>query len=122
MCVFFEMLTQDTTPSFKGIAEDGTLEFGVPEVENYAMIRRIHQGIYDFAMAYAHAFQNYPMFLNISGHDAYQPFNHYLADLSHIRKDFLDFTFTRGVGSDENTQVCETLGDLLTKLGLGKGA
>ena len=122
MCVFFEMLTQDTTPSFKGIAEDGTLEFGVPEVENYAMIRRIHQGIYDFAMAYAHTFQNYPMFLNISGHDAYQPFNHYLADLSHIRKDFLDFTFTRGIGSDENTQVCETLGDLLTKLGLGKGA
>lgn len=109
---FFEMFTQDTTPSFFGYDETG-MHFDTPEVENYETIRLIHKGILDFAKIYLKHFGDKLYLLNISGYDAYLPFRMIKKNLKFIKTVFNDFCMSRGVLSDAKRQHIETLLDLI---------
>ena len=62
------------TPSFLGYTAKG-LQFDREETENYEIIKKISNGIYDFVCIYINTFLNDPFLLNISAYDAYLPFN-----------------------------------------------
>ena len=101
--MIFEMFTQNTMPSFSGFSEDGAYCFDVAEVENYKMIREIHDGIFDFCKLYHNTFRADPYLCNISGHDAYMPFRMAIRDLSYIRNTVGDAVYARDVGGDNHT-------------------
>ncbi len=83
----FEMLSQDSTPSFIGI-EDGKFVFDEPLVENKAIIQDIHKGISDFADIYLKTFRNYQFMYHIPGHDAYTPFSFYFKTIRYFNRNF----------------------------------
>ncbi len=116
--VFFEIMTQSPMPSFVGISESKGFEFDVPEVENYAIIREIHQGVVEFVKDYTKSFGDYKIMMNISGYDAYCPFRKVYRNLSYYKNFFSEFVFTTSLFSDQETQTVETLGDFLKKKGL----
>ena len=90
-------------PSFSGFSEHGAYCFDVAEVENYKMIREIHDGIFDFFKLYHNTFRADPYLCNISGHDAYMPFRMAIRDLSYIRNTVGDAVYARDVGGDNHT-------------------
>lgn len=111
--IFFELFTQDTTPSFAGITELGEYLFELPEVENYDAIRDIQKGIIDFSIMYRDAFKKYPYMYNISGYDAYCPFRMIIRDLYFIKRYFSDFIYSRTVGNSAENYSFWKLGDLI---------
>lgn len=118
--IYFELFTQACYPSFSGFkkTEDGyKLTFDVPEVENYKIIKQIHNGIFDFVKLYKKTFANYEYLFNISGYDAYMPFRMIIKDLRFIRKYFGDLSFSRGVIADTENQTFETLTELMDQAG-----
>lgn len=100
---FFEIFTQACEPSFSSVSTDGKYIFEIPEIENYRMIREIHQGILDFCQEYHDAFKDYPYVYNISGHDAYCPFRMITKDTKLIRRIMANFVFARNVGNSTSS-------------------
>lgn len=101
----FEMLTQATHPSFRGfqsVDNDYEMMFATPYVEGYEYIREFHGGILDFAKDYTTAFQNYEMFMNISGYDAYCAIRPTLRNLNYFRHNFGDFPIECNTGKSEH--------------------
>lgn len=111
--IFFEMFTQDTSPSYSGMSDTGSLKFTHPEIENYSYVRDIHKGIYDFAMIYSKTFKYDKYMYNISGYDAYLPFRMTIKDLKYFKNNMSDFVFKRTIGGNESTEI---LGDIIKKV------
>lgn len=116
--IFFEMFTQDTTPSYSGMTETENFVFDIPEVENYQVVREIHSGILSFCELYFNRFQKDPFVFNISGYDAYCPFRMIIRDSKFIKTYFSDLTFSRGVSGDYSNQRTETLGEIFEQVRL----
>lgn len=72
--LLLEIFTMSCTPSFLGYTSKG-LRFDREETENYEIIKKITNGIYDFVCIYINTFLNDSFLLNISAYDAYLPFN-----------------------------------------------
>lgn len=115
--MFFEMLTQDTTPSFMGIRRDGSYSYQLPEVENYTHIKSIHQGIEDFCKIYHETFQPDTYMYNISSVDAIAPFRMAIRDVNFFKRNLSDFVFSRTVGIKDITEISETVGMQIKKAG-----
>ncbi|MBE6355008.1 hypothetical protein [Treponema sp.] len=98
--IFFEMFTQNTTPSFSGWDDVNNYEFDYPETEIYSYIKEIHSGIFDFCKEYQKIFKNDIFLLNVSGHDAYSAFKICLKNLKLIKYLFGNFPYARGIGFD----------------------
>ncbi len=114
----FELFTQACYPSFSGFkkTKDGyKLLFDVPEVENYKIIEQIQNGIFDFVKLYRKTFSKYDYLFNISGYDAYLPFELLIRDLRFIKEYFGELSFARGVIADTENQSFETLNDIMDK-------
>lgn len=111
----FELLTQDTTPSYAGVTRDGTFLYDLAEVENYQIVAEIHKGIITFCDLYYNAFNIDSYMMNISGYDAYCPFRFIVRDLSFISTFFSSFSWSRGVGCDREKQRVEKIGDYIKK-------
>lgn len=114
---FFEMMTQSTSPTFKGI-EKGNFYFDVPEVENYEIHKEVHRGIVDFSKIYTKTFKKFPYMYKISGFDAYQPFASYIMNLNLFKKTFGNLRFTRSVLVTFNSTILEKVDEILKQNGL----
>ncbi len=114
---FFEIMTQSTTPTFLGFAENGFL-FDIPEIENYEHDREIHQGILDFSQKYKKIFEKYPYMYNISGNDAYMPFRMMVSTPLYIKKWYSNFVFGRDLCATQEKAVMETVGEVIEKAGI----
>ena len=114
--VFFEILSQDSIPSYKGF-RDGKLLFDIPEVENYDTIKEIHKGIYDFVDVYQKFFKKYKFMYNISGADAVSSIISTYGDVNYYKTRFGDFCFKRSVISS-NKYAIETLIDICNRNGI----
>lgn len=120
-CIYFELFTQASHPSFAGVKKtnDGyDLLFDIPEVENYKTIDQIHEGIFDFAKIFKSKFENYSYLFNVSGYDAYWPFRMIIRDLRFIREHFGEIRYSRGVYGDSENQSYESLNQIMDELGL----
>ena len=113
--IFFEMFTQDTTPSFSGRKKDGGYVFELPEHENYQIIREMHKGIIEYCKIYKETFKNYKFMYNISGYDAYCPFRMIIRDLWFIKRYFGDFIYARNVGNSTENYNFLTLNELIER-------
>ncbi len=109
--VFFEMLTQDCSPSYSGVNNDEKFLFQFPEVENYRSIAKIQQGIFDFCDLFFRTFCYDPYIYNISGYDAYLPFRIAVRNINFFRDNLSDFVFSRLVGGNE--EETKTIYDLI---------
>ena len=116
--VFFELFTQDVTPSYSGFTRTGAFAFDIPEVENYAIVKEIHAGILDFCSRYYELFEADPLMLCVSGYDAYLPYRMIIRDLAFLKKHFSTLSFARTIAGDPKSQRLETVSDLLTQAGL----
>lgn len=116
--VYFELFTQACYPSFAGFDVNSNFEFDIPEVENYDVIKKIHQGIMDFSTMYNEFFENHSYMYNIPGYDAYLPFRMVTRNVEFFRRFFSETAFSRGVGADYTNQRTETIGDILNKVNL----
>ena len=116
--LFFELFTQDVTPSYSGFSRKGKFLFDIPEVWNYSYIKEIHEGILDFCSLYYETFQNDPVMFNISGYNAYLPYRFIVRNLAFVKKYFSEFSFAQIVGGDYEHQRLDTIEDLLKKVGL----
>lgn len=115
MTFLFESFTQDTIPTFQGI-ENGKFIFDKPPVENYKKITEIHQGICDFASLFADRFIKYKYIWNISGFDAYMPFELFTRNIMLAGNLFNDFYFDIKVSANENEQNRETLSEIIKRM------
>lgn len=115
--IYFELFTQACMPSFAGISNDGKYNFDIPEVENYEMISEIHRGILAFAKQYISISEKNPTLLRIPGNDAYRPYKFISANLGYIKHHFSDFTYARGVGSNDEMKI-ESIKNILDSLKL----
>lgn len=111
---FFEIMTQSPTPTFLGFDEDRFV-FDVPEIENYAHDKEIHEGILDFAKEYHEIFKNYPYMRNIPGNDAYMPFRLLSSNVDYYKKWFADFVFGRDLCATQENSTMETVGEVIEK-------
>lgn len=116
--LFFEMFTQDTTPSYAGVTRDGAFLYDIPEVLNYPIVKEIHDGIFAFCEQYGRLFSGDRFMYNISGYDAYCPFRMIIRNPSFIKKFFSRMTMARTVAGDAENQRLETLDDLFRQTGL----
>ena len=115
---FFEILTQSSTPTFLGFDREGRFLYDIPEVENYAHNSEIHRGALDFAREYQTRFREYPFMLDISGHDAYMPFQYFSRNLSWLRRYFGGWLFGRDLFATQEKAVMESVSDVMKKAGL----
>ena len=115
---FFEILTQSSTPTFLGFDREGRFLYDIPEVENYAHNSEIHRGALDFAREYQARFREYPFMLDISGHDAYMPFQYFSRNLSWLRRYFGGWLFGRDLFATQEKAVMESVSDVMKKAGL----
>lgn len=119
--LFFEIFTQATSPSVEGIRYINnklSLQFGLPEVENYNILKEMHAGIVDFALDYKKHFETEGYLCNVSGYDAYIPFRFLTQDLSIIKRVFGKYVISRNIGYDDKKNSLETLDDLLKMRGI----
>lgn len=114
---FFEILTQSCTPTFLGF-EGNKFLYDIPETENYAHNREIHQGILDFVKEYSSHFKAFPYMMDISGYDAYMPFCQFVSDLSWLKKYFKDYAFGRDLFATQEKAVMETVYEVMQKANL----
>ena len=112
---FFEILTQSCTPTFLGFDAGGRILYDIPETENYAHNREIHQGTLDFVRDYREWFKKFPYMMDISGHDAYMPFLHFAGNLSWMRKYFADYIFGRDLFATQDRAVMESVRQVMEK-------
>lgn len=116
--IFFELFTQDVTPSFSGMSCTGEFSYDIVEAENHDIIREIHTGIYDFCLEYARRFRHDGTMLKIAGYDAYLPFRMAIRAPSCFKRYFSRFVYARGISGDVSSQRIETLGDIMEKSGI----
>ena len=112
---FFEILTQSCTPTFLGFGEGGKFLYDIPEVENYAHNRELHRGALDFVSEYQRRFRDFDYMLDVSGHDAYMPFQYFSSNLSWIRKYFGDYRFGRDLFATQDKAEMETVEEVMRK-------
>ena len=112
---FLEILTQSCTPTFLGFDAGGRILYDIPETENYAHNREIHQGTLDFVRDYREWFKKFPYMMDISGHDAYMPFLHFAGNLSWMRKYFADYIFGRDLFATQDRAVMESVRQVMEK-------
>lgn len=115
---WFELFTQDTSPTFSGICfKDGKLNFkyGVPKVEEYKFIEEIQQGIYDFCELYYKTFKEYPYMFNISGYDALRPYM-FISQCPIFFKDHIgELCYPSKMYNDFNPDMSTTVKDLVQR-------
>lgn len=114
--IFFEMFTQACSPTFGGYGDEGTMKFGVPEVRNYAMTKKIQEGILDFTRLYYKYAEKYRYLLNVSGYDAYLPYRIVIRNLSLIKLLFGNASYSRNVGISAKSQQLEEISDIFKSL------
>lgn len=117
--MFFEIFSQAKMPSYAGINSDnGEYEFNIPEVENYATIDQVHQGIFDFCELYYNIFKEDPYMYHISGYDAYLPFRVMSRSTEYFNVNFgkIAFPKTVGLGSNNAKDMVETVADRLAEV------
>ena len=113
--LLFEIFTQAPHATFNGFTneKDGFgFQFGIPEVENYEMVEQIQTGIMDFARLYEERFGQFPFMKNISGRDAYIPFQFISKNPRLFRKYFMEFSYSKSSGGDIGNQKTETMREL----------
>ena len=115
---FFEILTQSSTPTFLGFDQQGKFLYDIPEVENYRHNREIHQGTLDFVKEYKKRFRDFPFMLDISGHDAYMPFQYFSRNLLWLKKYFGNYIFGRDLFATGEEAVMESVSEVMKKAGL----
>lgn len=115
---FFEILTQSCTPTFLGFDKDGRFLYDIPETENYEKNREIHQGALDFVKEYQGRFRNFPYMLDISGHDAYMPFQYFSRNLIWLKKYFGSYIFGRDLFATQEKAVMESVEEVMKKAGI----
>lgn len=115
---FFEILTQSSTPTFLGFDQEGRFLYDIPEAENYACNSQIHRGTLDFVQEYLERFREYPYMLDISGHDAYMPFQYFSRNLLWLRRYFGGYLFGRDLFATQEKAVMESVSDVMKKAGL----
>ena len=115
---FFEILTQSSTPTFLGFDQQGKFLYDIPEVENYRHNREIHQGTLDFVKEYQKRFRDFPFMLDISGHDAYMPFQYFSRNLLWMKKYFGNYIFGRDLFATGEEAVMESVSEVMKKAGL----
>lgn len=119
--ILTELLVGACHPSFRGFhhGENGdyTLDFDVPEINNYTMIAKVHEGIMDFVKEYSGLFKNYPYMLHISGQDAYRPIMHIFKNYSFIKRFFKKYEFQDMVGGTSGYKS-RTISDVFRKFNL----
>ena len=86
-----------------------------PQLENYDTIRKITQGVLDFADEYIHAFKNAPFLLNISPYDAYLPFNKLINSRERLNPILSKMVISRGEFYDADNCSTENLLSFLCK-------
>lgn len=115
---FFELLTQSCTPTFLGFSSKGEFLYDIPEVENYEHNRELHQGTLDFVREYKKRFGDFPYMLDISGHDAYMPFQYFSRNLLWLKKYFGDYIFGRDLFATQEKAVMESVEQVMKKANL----
>lgn len=106
-CIFFEIFTQDVTPSFSGFSREQEFQYDIPECENYEIVREVHKGIIAFCELYYKTFRKDLIMFQISGYDAYRPFFMIIRDLRLIKNIFSKLAYSRGIGGDYENQSVE---------------
>lgn len=117
-CSLFELFTQANHPSFAGINGNGFFNFDISEVNNYEINTDIHKGILDFGKIYTRFTKKNRYLLNISGHDAYIPFQFVIRNIKLISKVFDRYSFGFAAGASKSEQKSATIGDMLRQKGL----
>jgi len=112
--LLLELFTQSCSPSFLGYTREG-LVFDRDEPENYDTVRKITQGILDFAAQYIRTFRNAPFLLNISPYDAYLPFDELKNSVDRLNPILSKLTISRGKFYDADNRSTETLLSFLGK-------
>lgn len=102
---YFEMLAQDVIPSYSGITKEGQFCFLKSEVESNNFITRIQKGIYDFSLMYYKFAKNDKYLLNISGTDAFAPFNFAIRSNKFFINNFSGYKFGRNISSVSDERV-----------------
>lgn len=118
--LFFEFLSQSATPTFSGFSLDKgclKLDYGFPEIENYYSIRRIQEGIRDFARTYLQCFSSLPWMYRISGWNAYQPGRLLASYPLYFRKHFKDQVFIGGLATNIREAKIESIGEIMKRCG-----
>lgn len=117
LCSFlFELFTQAPHPTLNGIGyinEKLQFQFGIPEVENYTVIKEIQKGIEDFARLYESRFKEFDFMKNISGRDAYIPFEFISKNPRLYLLSFLQLKYSKSTGGDFTNQKVETLEEII---------
>lgn len=99
--VLTEILVGAPHPSLKSINNvngDYEFVFDVPEVDNYEIMGKVHQGVKEFVEEYRKHFKNDGYMFNISGNDAYMPIKYIFKDYSFMKKFFDKYEFQDFVG------------------------
>lgn len=102
--VYFEFLLSSCEGSLKGFCFDEsgkpTFRFGKPETANHKVVLDIQQGILDFIQRYQNHFKKYPYLFDISGSDAYMPFQLAASYPQYFNQIFDQCTFQLNLGDD----------------------
>jgi len=118
--ILTELFAGAPSPSFKGFIEEGddySLAFDVPEIANYELISKIHEGIVDFVKMYAGCFESYDFMYEISGEDAYMPIKHIFKDYSFIKRFLGKYEFQDCVGGTSGESL-RKVSDVFKKFNL----
>lgn len=114
----FEFFSQSNQPSFAGFSEEGGMLFDHPEINNIHINSEIQEGIIDFCKLYIQKTKCAPYLRNISGHDAFMPFNHITKDLRLIKNIFKNYVISTTVGTKKKVEQKELFSDMLNKKGI----
>lgn len=114
--MFFELFTQDLTPSYAGVNGDGRFFFDIADVENHGLVKEIHQGMLDFCKEYSERYKRATYLYNISGYDAYIPYAFVMQNLDYVKEHFSHLSFSRSLSGDTKNQKIETLDMILRQI------
>ena len=114
--MFFELFSQDTTPTYAGMGENDDFFFDVADVENHGVVKDIHKGIIEFCKDYYMRYKNASYLYNVSGYDAYVPYSFILQNLDFVKKQFMNLSFSRALSGDTKKQKVETLDEIMKEL------
>lgn len=105
---FFEVVTQEASPSFCGYDKNGKMSFDIPTVEDYQINKEMEQGVLDFCDLYFNFSKNDIYLRNIPGRDAYAPFSHAVCSIEFIKKNFSNIHLAMNIGSNNELQAVES--------------
>ncbi len=108
--IFMELLFSSPSPSLLSIdsadnAEGYSFEFANKNIKNDKIIREIQSGILEFVRDYHSAFKEYPFMFNISGADAYAPFQYAMNNRDYFKSVFKDVTFDIFLGDSRREKI-----------------